>query len=1853
MLKFPRPRQLLLNEYPDSTETQPELFNQLITSFVKPQENSRMDNYIMQTIEYLKDEKRKKVLSSKLNNVNLGSKLYFIDITIYPHEKKIKCLVDTGAANSLLHKSIADELQLKSDPANIRLATATGTSDTAITGISHQYFNMSTSKGIEVQFCTNFIISTQLNGLEAILGAEFLLDSNKVQSISANHLAVLTNEQKVLIPITTSMPTISTSTNVTKILQLPEETEIYTSHNIKQSLDNETLPAAEEMFDNHQDLVFSSLDKQFTIHDGDYSDCPVQHKTKLISLLESFHDRFSKSKLDLETTDMYEARLPTMENKVVNQKCRRLPHHKYNFAMKAIKQLEDSGVVQPSDSPWRSNVVLVPKPSDKSELRENTKASQLTGDQHTSKLYRLCLDFRELNDILIFPQNTQFTTIDNFLHTLKNKVCVSLDISSSFFIIPIHPDDRYKTAFWINESSFEFRNLVMGLKSSPYHLNKFIEKAFSQEIYKTIKNQLTIEEQEILPPTFQDFLRSYFDDMFIFADNYDQLFACFKMVLIAARNAKIKFSIEKSSFFTTNLKVLGYSFNTKSVHLSMDKMKASAIINTKKPSSLYELHSRLASFQYQSAFLPYIKHILYPLHFLLRKKEFKWGEIEETSWQLAKQLASLNLRLTIPDPDDDLVLTTDASKIAAAACLFRVKNNKLELVSTASKYFATVDLNKHSYMLEAIALGYAMKVFAPYLLNCTGKIKIFTDAKALIYAKRHSSHSILFNSTLNYLTNFVSLLNVELYHLPGTVNVLADILSRAISENLNCNLTREHPISKQWASHIPPLPPNFQVSHETLYKFLTSPLKPEIQDIYDRTHRKLTEPKSLQEIYTMSQTVSPEERYNNAILLLEQWNSEYAKSKNMPHTTQIHAIKLQMDLEKHSLCLKEIERIMETVYEEIKDTPLYKKLQKNLEEVSKRYMYCVQTPLTENNIQKFNNALHNILTLLGSIDRQRTITQVHQTDIKNFVKSIHSQETASNFNTSTQENPTVKYKIHDSAQFFPKICENSNGLDIPLQEDVHLKPHELKKINLKVKFIFPKHYCALLMNKSSARIKYNVQVQLGLIDVGYSDFVQMVVQNMTENDIILQAGTAVAQLLLLKAKIPKFSPDWQEPEIHRGGFGSTGHTFEKTDQKENSLNYIQFYAENLKTEHPLLSMEDQLKPKFFHIDQIQVNLMGTGEDISQQLAELKQFEKQLLQKEAYKIYPTLPVLQTSILTSTPTTKENFQLPTQNSKLQLPITQETLSALLAADLADNKKLSIESLIYYQNNDENIAKIKREMDGEKKQSKFILKQGILCRQFTEKQIGQNRFVIYLPTILLIPTIIYIHKHFLHASKTQTWKEFASLYFHPKAKTTISQICLSCMTCAMTRNAENKQIPIGRNRSINPIAPRQAVSIDIIYMPTSSRGHTHGLLIADLYSLYLSFYPMKSKSATAVSTALRQYLSSQGIPNTVYSDNDPSFRSEVDTLLASYNIDHVTSYPYSQKNNSVEAQVRKFKNCYRAALMDSPIMTHKEWHMLYPLVIIRINTTISKYGLTREYVHYGQMLESHLPIITETNSFPELTEHLDNLSNSFRGKILKFLHNKQKAKLTYSKGIPKEFSIHELVMRKDYTPSSSLHPTFLGPYRIMELHDQGALLKDPKTGELLSVHFQNIRKLSIEEFTSLLPSHFDADILKSLKLNRYNKSTTPDNIKIPDKIEVEIEETSNDLNTRQLRSGKLIKINKMTLPNNYIANVYSAKWSPKNIQTEKVQSRKKSILKPTITIQPTPYADFDQIFENETWMYHSTFETKNRIPRLKNYKTRYKSSFNSSKPGTLIIQLSYPPDKNKTIKFDKIIVNFYDQE
>jgi hypothetical protein len=111
-MKFPKPRHLLKNEHPDLLIDQPETFQRLIRELIYPVKNSKRDRYLDETIKNLKDKAKNKAKIAKLNEIFINKELYFLPIYIKsridPNKiEEIKCLIDTGAANSLIQYDIA------------------------------------------------------------------------------------------------------------------------------------------------------------------------------------------------------------------------------------------------------------------------------------------------------------------------------------------------------------------------------------------------------------------------------------------------------------------------------------------------------------------------------------------------------------------------------------------------------------------------------------------------------------------------------------------------------------------------------------------------------------------------------------------------------------------------------------------------------------------------------------------------------------------------------------------------------------------------------------------------------------------------------------------------------------------------------------------------------------------------------------------------------------------------------------------------------------------------------------------------------------------------------------------------------------------------------------------------------------------------------------------------------------------------------------------------------------------------------------------------------------------------------------------------------------------------------------------------------------------------------------------------------------------------------------------------------------------------------------------------------------------------------------------------------------------
>jgi hypothetical protein len=108
--------------------------------------------------------------------------------------------------------------------------------------------------------------------------------------------------------------------------------------------------------------------------------------------------------------------------------------------------------------------------------------------------------------------------------------------------------------------------------------------------------------------------------------------------------------------------------------------------------------------------------------------------------------------------------------------------------------------------------------------------------------------------------------------------------------------------------------------------------------------RKLAEPKSVQTWLDIALGATSEERFYNAITLMEQWNKNYNKYKSQgkiligmlsPREKRAKEALMRLVTEKNRECSLIIEEILEKLYTDIKDTQLYRKVRNSLVEACK------------------------------------------------------------------------------------------------------------------------------------------------------------------------------------------------------------------------------------------------------------------------------------------------------------------------------------------------------------------------------------------------------------------------------------------------------------------------------------------------------------------------------------------------------------------------------------------------------------------------------------------------------------------------------------------------------------------------------------------------------------------------------------------------------------------------------------------------------------------------------------------------------------------------------------------------------
>ena len=621
----------------------------------------------------------------------------------------------------------------------------------------------------------------------------------------------------------------------------------------------------------------------FSYKDVDLTHIPTYIRSDYERLMEKYEHIFSTHSWDIGRTDLMTVQLDTTK-KPVSQKQRQIPRTKLAFVDQAINELSEAGVIRKANS-WTncSNLILVPKYHN---VRYNTKAETLRADMSQIRAYRICVDLRNLNEVLSIKCSSLSKPPEKIILPLANKLVTNLDVSQAYFSIPLHPNSQSLTSFFVENNVYCFRRLSQGLLISPRAYECLNDLVYDNDILPQAVSTAINKENFDSPMQWDDIVKCFQDDSWLYSplDFSHHLFYLSLQFYAIARSG-LKLSPKKCKIATTNVKVLGLEVDTLNACLSLDILKSQSILHWPDPSSTYEVHSRLHSVNYYGKFLPKLKEITLPLQELLRDKTFKWTEIHKQAWENLKTLIILDLRLSIPDPTEQLYLFTDASKISCSAVLFVEKQGSLKIVASDSTLFNYSDSLKSPFIKESISLLRGLKKFSNYIGASVPRLKVFTDCKSLLYVSRKREYDIASFNVSNALLYYQSQFSFDIYHITGNTNIYTDLCSRAFS-NSRLIKNNTYNLSKEQADILPPLTDPFIINGDVLYEFLMSQPQAERWDTFSKDKRHISTPRPLTNLTKLFKDATPEEKHVSAIRLLHQWND--STLTRLDYTNQVN-----------------------------------------------------------------------------------------------------------------------------------------------------------------------------------------------------------------------------------------------------------------------------------------------------------------------------------------------------------------------------------------------------------------------------------------------------------------------------------------------------------------------------------------------------------------------------------------------------------------------------------------------------------------------------------------------------------------------------------------------------------------------------------------------------------------------------------------------------------------------------------------------------------------------------------------------------------------------------------------------------
>ena len=417
------------------------------------------------------------------------------------------------------------------------------------------------------------------------------------------------------------------------------------------------------------------------------TDLSARGRDKLRNLFETYSDVFSKRPGDIGCTGLTKHRIDTADAVPVKQRPRRIPLKVRDQIEKQKEKMLQDGIIEESESPWCSPVVLVRKKDGS---------------------FRFCVDLRAVNAVtkgFAMP----LPRIDDSLDTLsKARWFTTLDMATGYWQVELAAEDREKTAFSTGKGLHQFKVMAMGLKNASSTFQKMMELILAG-----------LDTKSCLV---------YLDDVILFNRTEEEHLATLQEVLLRIRQAGLKLKAQKCRFARKEVTFLGHLASKEGIR--PDPHNVDKVLAWPQPSSEGEMKSFLGLCGYYARFIPGYAAITKPLRdAAVGEGRIKWSEPMCSAFELLKSTLSSPPVLALPTGEGTFVLYTDACNSAVGVVLAERIGGEEKVIAYESKALTKQQTKWPTYDKELWAIVHGIRHFRQYTVGAN--FQVVTDHKPL------------------------------------------------------------------------------------------------------------------------------------------------------------------------------------------------------------------------------------------------------------------------------------------------------------------------------------------------------------------------------------------------------------------------------------------------------------------------------------------------------------------------------------------------------------------------------------------------------------------------------------------------------------------------------------------------------------------------------------------------------------------------------------------------------------------------------------------------------------------------------------------------------------------------------------------------------------------------------------------------------------------------------------------------------------------------------------------------------------------------------------------------------------------